>query len=357
MSTAVHFPVIRIFLPAHDELAQLRWFGFDSAKKLAAHGEAPLAELPEHDALEIVLPAKRVAAHRVIFPAQAGKHREALIAQALEDRVLGDKADVLSIAGEQDGEVRLVWVCSRRWLETQMTHLRAAGLKVDHAFPEYALLPITRETTVYAQTSDGFVFRSTTGHFGLAANEAIIPQLVGNADTQRIIDFYQQPRPAACVDMLSGRLGQNPVSSFDLRTLRRATFLLLTAGTLLLLGQIIHWRKLESREADLQHDIRQTFATRFPGTPIIDPVLQWESKRREQSAQSNGDMLDAVLAVATRINAPVHPRRIEARDGLVRLTLTDTEVAQFKAQLDSAGNPESSPAEAGFTRLQYRIAR
>ena len=95
MSANRHFPVLRVVLPAA-EWSELRWFAFADDGRYAAHGVAAPAALPGYDELEIVLPAKRVAAHSLALPAQAGKHLEALIAQALEDRLLGERADVLS---------------------------------------------------------------------------------------------------------------------------------------------------------------------------------------------------------------------------------------------------------------------
>lgn len=357
MSTQAHFPLLRLVLSAQDEQTRCNWFGFDSNRKLLAQGDAPLTGLPAHDELEVVLPAKRLAAHQLSLPAQAGKHLDALISQALEDRVLGDKADILSIPGAQSGTQRQVWVCSRNWFEGQLARLSAAGLRVDRAFPEYELLANPAGASACARTPDGFVFRSSDGRTGLISTEALIPALTGSPDWHLVAELYHQPLPAGGVDMLGGRVSQHPTKAFDPRSLRRAGLMLLLIGVLLLLSQIVLWRQLENRERRLQHEIRQTFATRFPGTPIVDPVLQWESKRREQSARSSGDALDAVLSIATKINAPIHPRSIEARDGQLRMTLTDTEVAQFRAQLDNPGKPESSPAETGFTRLQYRLAR
>ena len=357
MSTQTHFPLLRLVLSAQDEPSRFTWFGFDAVRKLLAQGEAPLTALPAHDELEVVLPARRISAHHLTLPAQAGKHLDALISHALEDRVLGDKADILSIPGAQSGTQRQVWVCSCQWFEGQLARLSAAGLRVDRAFPEYELLANPAGANANAPTPDGFVFRTSDGRTGLVGTESLIPALTGAPDWRLVAELYHQPRPAGGVDMLAGRVSQHPSKAFDPRSLRRPGLLLVLIGALLLFSQIVHWRQLESRELRLQHEIRQTFATRFPGTPIVDPVLQWESKRREQSARSNGDALDAVLTIATKINAPIRPRSIEARDGQLRMTLTDTEVAQFKAQLDNAGKPESSPAETGFTRLQYRLAR
>jgi general secretion pathway protein L len=349
--------LLRIDLPADANWSELAWSAFDPAGQLAAHGVAAAASLPAHDRLDIVLPARRVSAHQLSLPPQEKKHRQALIAQALEDRLLGDKADALSVLAAPGGAQRTLWVCSRSWLEGQLQQFTAAGLIPDRIFPEYELLPLDADATTCAQTADGTIFRSADGRFGLVDSVATTALLNANQQTRLLPDRLRLPSPPLCTNMLPGHLARFGQKAFDPRTLRRSALLLAASGLLLLLSSVIHWRQLESRERELQHEIRQTFATRFPGTPIIDPVLQWESKMREMTPLANGDSLDAVLALASRINAPLHPQRIEARDGLLRITLSDTEAAQFKAQLDAAGPAESSPAETGFTRLQFRLTR
>jgi hypothetical protein len=41
----------------------------------------------------------------------------------------------------------------------------------------------------------------------------------------------------------------------------------------------------------------------------------------------------------------------------LRLTLTDSDAAQFSSQLEALGRPEQMPAGAGFTQFIYRFER
>ena len=359
MSAQLHFRLLRLVLPMNEGEATLDWYGFDANGNFQTAGSAPVDKLPSHDALELVLPAGRVAAHRLSLPAQPGRHLDALIAQALEDRVLGDRADVLAVPGPQEGSQRLVWVLSRQWFEAQLARLAAAGLRVQQAFVDYDLLPrasdSTSDLTLIAETPNGLIFRTPDRRTGFVADERQIAALIGDTPLKHIADLYQQPQPTDSVNLMVGPLAGRQPLRFDLRSLRRAAILLALSVCVLLVGQVVRWRQLENREYRLHNEIRQTFATRFPGTPIVDPILQWESKQREQQNRSRSDALDAVLALAARIKAPIHPRRIESRDALVRIVLPDSEVAQFKGQLDNAGAHESAPAEAGLTRLQYKL--
>ena len=349
--------LLRIDLPADSDWSALAWSSFDATGKWVAHGEAAPEALPAHDELEVVLPAKRVSAHRVSLPAREKKHLVALIAQAMEDRLLGDKADALSVAGAQTGTERTIWVCSRHWLDEQLSRLAAAGLSADRVFPEYELLPLIHDATSYASTPDGTIFRCSDGSVGLADTLTTVCLLTGQQDVRLCPDRMLLPSPAGCTNMLSGRQSVVGRLAFDPRRLSRSAMLLALSASLLLVGHLVHWRQLENRQERLQHEIRQTFATRFPGTKIIDPVLQWESKMRELAPLANGDALDALLMLATRVNLPLHPRRIEARDGLIDITLSNAEAAQFKTQLDGAGGTPLSSAEPGLTRLQFRISR
>lgn len=349
--------LLRVDLPADSGWSALAWSSFDATGKWVAHGEAAPEALPAHGKLEIVLPARRVSAHSVSLPAQEKKHLAALIAQAMEDRLLGDKADALYVAGAQTGTERTIWVCSRRWLDEQLLRLTTAGLSADRIFPEYELLPLIHDATSCALTADGTIFRRSDGCVGLADTLATVGLLTGQQDVRLCPDRMLLPSPLRCTNMLSGRPSGVGRLAFDPRRLSRSAILLALSASLLLFGHVLHWRQLENQQERLQHEIRQTFATRFPGTKIIDPALQWESKMRELAPLANGDALDALLMLAAQVNSPLHPRRIEARDGLIDITLSNAEAAQFKTQLDGAGGTQSSPAEPGLTRLQFRVSR
>lgn len=355
-SSSTRFTTLRLTLPVRSDVNELAWSAFDAAGEFVACGRATPGNLPTHGELDVVVPAGRIAAHRLHLPPREKKHLDALVGQAMDDRLLGDKADAVSFVAASSGAERTVWTCSRRWLEGGLERLASAGLRIDRVFPEYELLPLDTAATVGVETPDGIIFRDAERGFGLLDDSANVALLTGQPAVRMLTDWRRLPRPAACTDLLGAGFGKFAKTAFDPRPWRRPALLLAISAALLLLADVIHWRQLEGREKRLQHEIRQTFASAFPGTPIVDPLLQWDSKTRERAAVAGGDALDAVLMLAGRLNLPLHPRRIEARDGLVRLTLTDSEAAQFKSQLDAAGSPETTPAEAGYSRLQFRSA-
>ena len=352
MNKLLHFPVLRVVLPDETDWNELEWYGFKTDRTCEAIGKNVLADLPSTEKLEILLPARRVSAHRLLLPAQAGKHLDALIEQALEDRLIGDKADALAIHGHSSGSERCIWVCSRGWLESGLERLVAAGFHPTFLLPEYDLLPVDTEAIVYATTSYGLLFHALDGQYGVVPDEATLRQLIADAPLRPIADLRRLP-PVANDIPLPKSLARFSTSSFELRQLYRPSAMLAILALLLMLNALIHWQRLEHRETNLQHEIRQTFATIFPGTPIIDPILQWESKQREVS-QTQADALDSVISFAAHVDAPIRPSRIEAGDGYIRLVLTDSEVAQFRKQLEAVGKLETSPAEPGLTRLNFQ---
>lgn len=353
-------PLLRVIQPSDDGWSTLAWCAFSADHRVAARGECTVAELPAAGVVEVVLPARRLAGHRLTLPAHAGKHFDAVIGQALEDRLLGDKADVLALPGkplDADGRERRVWVCSRRWLEGGLERLAAAGRHVARLIPEYELLPETAGavgTVDCAHTVGGVIFRTAEGRFGIVRDEAAVAPLIGNAPLACAADIVLRPCPPERAVPLPRALARFAGRRFDPRPWRRTLALLAALAGLALLGALVHWRQLEAHEARLRHEIRQTFAAAFPGTPIVDPVLQWESLRREPAA-ATGDAIDAAVRLAALVDAPIHPRRIEAGDGVVRLTLTDADAVRFKTQLDAAGTPQTGPAGTGLTRFDFRL--
>jgi hypothetical protein len=356
MAAASRFSILRVFLPPGEGWTELAWHGFSADHVPAASGVSPLAALPDAAELEILLPACRVSMHRLELPARAGKHLDALIRQALEDRLLGDRADALIVPGPPAENGRRVWVCSRRWLEGALERLSSAGRRAVRLIPEYELLPEGEDAVIHAAATGGTIFRTLSGEFGIVGNEAALARLAGGETLRLAENIALAPCPA-------GRGGLPPAlarftsRAADPRPLRRVAALLAASALLALFSTVAHWRHLENRAARLQHEIRQTFAAAYPGTPIVDPVLQWASKQRE-SGQARDDALDTAVRVAARLAIPIRPRGIEVgEEGGVRLTLTDSDAAQFGARLEAIGRPEKMPAGAGFTQFIYQPGR
>jgi hypothetical protein len=236
MAPAPRFSILRVSLPPEDAWTALAWRGFSADYTLSGSGLSPLAELPTAAELEILLPACRLSMHRLDLPEHAGKHLDALIRQALEDRLLGDRADALAVPGLPRGTERRVWVCSQRWLGSALERLASAGRYAARLIPEYELLPESGDAAIYAAATGGTIFRTLAGQFGIVGNETALAQLVSGETLSRAGDIARAPCPPDCQANLPAVLTRFTRQRLDLRPQRSAGVLLAVSLVLTLLG-------------------------------------------------------------------------------------------------------------------------
>lgn len=354
MNTPPDIDRLRILLPLPGQQTSTRWVGFDDRYNQIARCSCDIHALPPHKRLEVIIPASLTAAHAVPIPANAGRHASAIVAQALEDTLLGPREDVHITLGEQTNSGRIAWACSKNLLQQSLDTLAAAGLEADSAYSEYALLP-EGETVAARSASGGILFRTADKQYGSVDDPTTLQALVGNMAIQDHDPLFMSPRQPESVNLLSGPFAPRKRSAFDPRQLRRSGWLLLILCTLLLLGALLHWQQLAGQEKALKHEIRQTFAAAFPGTPIVDPVLQWESKRREALSDAQRDALDQLSQFAQALGTGLQPRSAEYRDGAIRLVLNESDLAKLRPRLQSEGRDfNATPTEPGFSRLEIR---
>lgn len=355
MNTSPDIHRLRIQLPQPGQQAAIHWAGFDAQQILLASGVCHLHALPPHKQLELIVPAACLAAHTVPAQAHGGRHTTAIAMQALEDTLLGTRDDAHITLGESTAAGRIAWVCSKQQLGQWLADLLAAGLKPDSAHTEFSLLP-PGENAASISTGGGTLFRTREGQYGYVEDPAILQALLGDRTILQQDALLTQARQPNAVNLLNGAFAPHHQAGFQPRQLRRSVCLLLALGSLLLLGSIIQWQQLNTREKNLTAEIRQTFAAHYPGTPIIDPVLQWESKQREASnSNSRLDALDTLGIFANGLGSGLQPRSAEWRNGIIRLVINDSELARLRPRLHSEGQAFSiQPAEAGFSRLEIR---
>ncbi|SDH21563.1 type II secretion system protein GspL [Propionivibrio dicarboxylicus] len=353
MSSPRQFSRLRLILTADPSQDSVRWLGFGDGQAVPTPGEDSPANLPSADAIELILPPARISLHRLTLPARAGKHLDALVSQTMEDRLLGDRGDTLFLIGRDAEGQRHVGACSRTWLASVLDRLSAVGVIPERLLPAYALLPEDEHTVVSAPIDDKIIFRTPEGHYGVVRDESSLQALRGDATLRFITDVYRQDGSSIVQFHPPRTLVRSARPAFDRSAWHRSATLLALSLLLFIAATTIHWRQLERRERLLSHEIRQTFAAAFPGTPIIDPALQWESKQREQSG-TRADALDALALLAGKLPLPLQPRHIEADEAGIRLTVSDAALARYKEQLDALGHPEITPAGPGLVRVQFR---
>lgn len=356
MKTEPGIDLLRIVLPDSATLSEVAWQGFNDRHEIIAQDRSLPAELPAHHKLELILPAKRVACHFVAVPASAGRHLSAIVTQALEDSLLGKKEDAHIVIGPQRADTRLVWVVSLAWLRAMLAPLQAAGLTPARAGVEYDLFPASEKSLV-ASIDQHWIFRSANGIPGEVDDPALLPALLGETTLLRIDALHSQALRKDAANFLCGPFQQRNQIEISPTHFKRSAWLALALAITMLLSAIVHWQILERREKALKDEMRQTFATAFPGTPIVsDPYLQWESLRSEGQAGGKPvrDALDTAASIANTLGGEIRPRSIDVKDGIARVLMTESDAAKVRPQLEGKPEYEFAPADAGFTRLEVR---
>ena len=111
---------VRVFIPADGDLESVR--------------------LPGGDEAEVILPASRVLFARLKLPRVSASTIRELLPFAIEDRLLGDPANVHAVAGRRDANGdTTVAVVDREWFARVLDTLRRAGVKPVSAWSESAL--------------------------------------------------------------------------------------------------------------------------------------------------------------------------------------------------------------------------
>ncbi len=281
----------------------------------------------------------------------------AMAHQALDDLLLGNKTDMHIVLESSASDKRTAWICSKSFLQDWLGKFTAAGVRVHSAYSEYALIPVSGPQAHYTQEGN-LIFRAKDGAYGYvdtpAQLVAISNEIVLTTHDQHLAKL---PIQSCAVNFLAGLGTANALESVTPARLRRSAWLAGAVCATLMLATVLQWQRLAQREQQLRDGIRQTFAAAFPGIPIVDPYLQWQSLTQAGKPQAQADALDQLVQLASQLPA-VRPRSADVRDGQARLLLTESDLVTARAQLQQQGQPFTvAPAEAGFVRLDIPLAR
>ena len=328
MSDGLDRLVIRIDASTEPQIYD--WLGFNASGILISQGQG--RTFPAARLLELAIPAAWFTVHSIALPTASVKQRQLLLTQALEDRVLGKLTDLHWLASSAAAGETTVWVLEKSRFAALQAWVAASGLSFARWIPEFALLPA--ENT-YAQSSSGILFR-TANESGWLEDDtdllALYPELtwrsVTNAQLQapskEAISFFQPKRVLLASNWLDWR---------------RSIYLLIICGLIFLLSLFLQWRGLANQELALRQEIRQTFASLFPGVPIVDPILQWQSRQNgaAQNTGVTGDALDLLYKTAGKIDSQAGISSISVKEGKVQLLLDEAKSAPLLSKLTAQG--------------------
>lgn len=357
MNRQQDFFTLRLVATSENPSELQTWIGLDAEGQMLVCGENSLDQLPSSRELEIILPANRVSAQNILLPQASAGYSQQILSQALEDKLLDKPENAHYVAGPRFGDHVQVWVVARDWLEKLLAALAAINRTPTRVLVEYEFLP-AGENLLCAQGKGYIFFRDPQGRHACIDSLATLQALYPGQTVEPVTNWlHSAAQPGT--NLLTGSFSAKKSYGLKLASFRRSLWL---AGVLLLLlltQQIFQWQSLLRREARLQQEIRQTFATLFPGTPIVDPILQWQSRQSEiNSPDSAKDALNLAAYIASNMQAAIHPRSLDVRDGVIRLVVAEAEAATARSALEKMGlTVESSPAEPGTTRLLVRPKR
>ncbi|XZG71500.1 type II secretion system protein GspL [Chitinibacteraceae bacterium HSL-7] len=232
------------------------------------------------------LSAEHATRHRVSLPELPAARLQPLLPAALEDRLLQPYAHYqVSVQSN-----RSVVTVAREWLDALLTQLRAQHIQVSAVYA----LPASDTGWRCVDLGAGRLQLShpQQGDAVLAAEEA--EALLGGDEAQSVsLTTLLQTTPPASDALI--RLRDQNTPAHDWRQWRTAAVLLLAIATLLVVSRAHEVWQLSRQKTALTQELRQTFAAALPGVPIVDPVLQIESKVREAGVSHSVDPVQALL--------------------------------------------------------------
>ena len=354
---------LRLFAsPADHPGADTRfaWRLLDARGAFLREGHSVLAEVPDTEDVELVLPVARVLFARLALPKVGAKTLKELLPFAVEDSLLADPEQIHAVAGRPNSQGEsVVAVVDRRWLKAQLDTLAAAGLAPRRAFCETALVP--REPgawTVVAGGTQGFLvdgdglamgfevapdgspplairlaLQEAAGQDRAAAKLVIVSEmpLANWADDLGVKVEMRPPAkltdavkldPAA-INLLEGEFA--PRSGGGGFAIPRSVA---AAGVVLAVAFFLHtlagWWTLARESAHLAGEQETIFRTAFPDAKaVVDPPLQMARNlaalQRSRGMASETDFLALASDLGrTLSSAPGKVKSLEYKDG--RLT-------------------------------------
>jgi general secretion pathway protein L len=354
----------RIFIPAVERIhaeTPVYWTLLDARNNILRQDSTTLADIPRAEEIEAILPASRVLFARLKLPRVNATTIRELLPYAVEDRLLGDPAQIHAVAGRREtGGETTVAVVDRDWLAGMLDALRRAGLRPAHAWSESSLLPEGREWHVVWGPERGLLvddrgvsvaFDRTGGELPLAirlamdeaasrserpARIALHPERgaplpdVSRWSSEAGVAFVEAPAWESlhgadvgrqAIDLLAGEFAPR-ASRLSTSAVPRAAVILaiVIAGLQLAFLGLDTWR-LERERQTLEARREAIFRDAFPeARTVVDPDLQMSRNladlRRTRGLASDDDFL-AQLTRAAREGAPV--RAVEYANGRLQV--------------------------------------
>jgi type II secretory pathway component PulL len=301
------------------------------------------------------------SSHVLDLPKQSPQRLRALVPHALDDRLLGNQNRHFAVGSSAGGQTRVV-ACDKAWLQqwaalfaTQHRPARAAWALAD-------LLPA--ETSWQRLDTDDGVLLVRLDESAWFDSAAIADQWLADQPVQTAHwpDVCGDKHRVDAINLLQGDLTPRLTLPFNPRVFKRSAKLLAALLVVATLGSLGDWWQLHQQATALQRELRQTFAAAFPGTPIVDPVLQLQSQLQAagatQGAGATGADFTAMLQRIDAVASGTHLHRLQFENGQLQMELASSDAAALQQKLNAAGfKVDPQPGAVGNTVLRVQGAQ
>jgi general secretion pathway protein L len=378
--------VLRIYASLSDSPTRCQWALVNDGQE-AISGEGSPAQLPRRAArVQLVIPAAQVLLARVKLPSAARHRAGAVLAFAIEDRIV-DEPDASQVSWLGDaGEDDIVAVIDKLGLERWRKALSAAGLRSYEIHCETLLLPWTpSEWSLAWNGSEGFVRTGEREGAATDSGDGAAPPLslrmwleaakARDAVPASIALYVTKPGaepdfeawtrelgvavrlagawdwraapPRAGVVLAQERQRWEGVLSGIAARLRPAAWILSAVVALHTVALVVDWAVLAREQRALRHQMEARFRALYPdAVAVADPAIQMRRKlaeaRHAAGVVDNGDFLPMIerVAAAMKVVPECALRVLSYESGRMTLELTEPTEAKVKrlvAALTQAG--------------------
>ncbi|GAB3258317.1 type II secretion system protein L [Chitinimonas naiadis] len=350
------------------------------------HGRSALGKLPAASRIELFLPPARVLRASVTLPVGSKRQAGKLLPYALDQVLLAEPSEQHLAHKLLDEQCRVAAI-QRDVLAELLNTLTQVGRRPRAVWSADALIPAdgevlfwygdgwARRTADAAQWFDATSPDQVPDLLKLALTDcpeltlALPPQLAGQVDLAhwqlqlgcpvqvQAGDPLAQAIAPDAIDLLQGEFAAGPQIDLDLSRLRPSGILAGAALALLCAAWLGQWWSWRSEEKALKQQINTAFSQAFPGTPIVDPLLQLQTKLgagKPTAAPKTNDSLDRLLTLAPSlqggsvklVNLDYLNGRIEAE-----YLAKPEQLAALTQTLSALGKVDTRPTAPDRTRL------
>jgi len=378
--------VLRIYAPLSDSATRCRWALVNEGEE-PVPGEGPPAQLPRRAArVQLVIPAAQVLLARARLPSAARHRAGAVLAFAIEDRIVDepDASEVswLGAAGEDD----IVAVIEKAGLERWRKALSGAGLRSYEIHCETLLLPWTpSEWSLAWNGREGFVRTGEREGAATDSGDGAVPPLslrlwleaakARDAAPSSIALYSTKPGAEPDVEAWTRELGVavRLAGPWDWRAapseagvvlaqerqrwegvlrgiaarLRPAAWILSGVVAFHAGALAVDWAVLAGEQRALRQQMESRFRALYPdAVAVADPAIQMRRKlaeaRHAAGVADGGDFLPMIerVAAAMKVVPECALRVLSYESGRMTLELaepTEAKVNRLTAALTQAG--------------------